>query len=62
MQARPLSPDTKLIGPIMALPAKPLPLDLEQFVASAGSRDIVTVLMGTHANLVRARALPSWCY
>lgn len=51
LQTRPFTPDTKLVGPIMATPAKLLPADLEQFVAGAGSRGVVTVSMGTHAKL-----------
>lgn len=49
MQTRPLTPDTKVVGHIMAVPAKPLPADLERFVAGAGSKGVVIVSMGTNA-------------
>lgn len=60
LQTRPLTPDTKLIGPVMASPPKPLPVDLERFVAGAGSRGVVIVSMGTHAKLgARPLVVPS---
>ena len=49
VQARPLTPDIKLVGPIMAVPAEPLPADLERFVAGASSGGTVVVSMGTNA-------------
>lgn len=60
-QARPLTPDQKLIGPILAVPANPLPVDLERFVAGASSCGVVTVSMGTHAQLGACNGLPSYC-
>ena len=39
----------KLVGHIMAAPAKPLPPDMEAFVAGAGEAGAVLISLGTNA-------------
>jgi len=44
---RPLFPDTKLVGPLLSTPAKPLLGDLENFVRGSGDEGVILVSFGT---------------
>ncbi|BDA41086.1 UDP-glucuronosyltransferase 2B20 [Coccomyxa sp. Obi] len=44
---RKLPPNVKLVGPLMPEPAKPLPADLEEFMAGSGDMGVVYVSLGT---------------
>ena len=46
-----LSTDTKVVGPFMPGPAKPLPPDLEEFVQSSGDDGVIVVSFGTYVHL-----------
>ena len=39
--------DTKLVGPLLSSPAKPLPEELEQFVSGSGDEGVILVSFGT---------------
>ena len=47
--ARPLSPHIKVVGPLTAKPAKPLPAELEGYMRSAGDAGVVFASFGTTA-------------
>lgn len=42
-----LFPDTKLVGPLLSSPAKPLPGDLQQFVMGSGDEGVILVSFGS---------------
>ena len=42
-----LFPDTKLVGPLLSSPAKPLPDDLQQFVMWSGDEGVILVSFGS---------------
>jgi len=44
---RPLYPNTRVVGPFLPSPAKPLPNELEQFMQSAGDKGVILVSFGT---------------
>ncbi|XP_020612276.1 UDP-glucuronosyltransferase 2B33-like [Orbicella faveolata] len=44
---RPLLPNTKVVGPFLPSPAKPLPSDLDQFVKETGGDGVILVSFGT---------------
>jgi len=44
---RPLFPNTKVVGPLLAAPAKPLQEDLEEFIQKSGSEGVILVSFGT---------------
>ena len=39
--------DTRVVGPFLSSPAKPLPNELEQFMQSAGKEGVILVSFGT---------------
>jgi len=39
--------DTRVVGPFLPSPAKPLPNELEQFMQSAGDKGVILVSFGT---------------
>ena len=39
--------DTRVVGPLLPSPAKPLPNELEQFMQSAGDEGVILVSFGT---------------
>ena len=39
--------DTKLVGPLLSSPAKPLPDELEKFVKQAGDEGVILVSFGS---------------
>ena len=45
----PISPHMVVVGPTTATPAKALPVDLEEFVESAGDNGVVYASLGTTA-------------
>ncbi|KAK9804912.1 hypothetical protein WJX72_011715 [[Myrmecia] bisecta] len=47
--ARPVSPHVKVVGPLTAVPAKPLPVELEEYMQSAGEDGVVYASFGTTA-------------
>ncbi|EIE24908.1 UDP-Glycosyltransferase/glycogen phosphorylase [Coccomyxa subellipsoidea C-169] len=53
-QPRPLPPNVKLVGPIMAKPAAPLPPDLQEFVEGAGDAGVALISLGTLAKFDKA--------
>lgn len=42
-----LFPDTKLVGPLLSSPAKPLPDDLQRFVMGSGDEGVILVSFGS---------------
>ncbi|KAL9988788.1 hypothetical protein ACROYT_G003276 [Oculina patagonica] len=46
---RPLLPNTKMVGPLLLGPAKPLPDELEEFVEGSGDDGVILVSFGTVA-------------
>ncbi|KAJ7334574.1 hypothetical protein OS493_014898 [Desmophyllum pertusum] len=44
---RPHLPNTKLVGPLLSSPAKPLPEELEQFVSGSGDEGVILVSFGS---------------
>uniref|UniRef100_A0A2K6GML1 UDP-glucuronosyltransferase n=1 Tax=Propithecus coquereli TaxID=379532 RepID=A0A2K6GML1_PROCO len=49
--ARPLLPNTVYVGGLMAKPTKPVPQDLENFIARFGDSGFVLVTMGSWVNI-----------
>ncbi|XP_012662507.1 UDP-glucuronosyltransferase 3A2 [Otolemur garnettii] len=49
--ARPLLPNTVYVGGLMAKPTKPVPQDLENFIAKFGDSGFVLVTMGSMVNI-----------
>lgn len=39
--------DTKVVGPLLAAPAKPLQEDLEEFIQKSGNEGVILVSFGT---------------
>ena len=39
--------DTKLVGPLLPSPAKPLPNDLEEFIMGSGDQGVILVSFGS---------------
>lgn len=44
---RPLLPNTKVVGPLLAAPAKPLQEELEEFIQKSGDDGVILVSFGT---------------
>ncbi|KAL9988795.1 hypothetical protein ACROYT_G003283 [Oculina patagonica] len=45
--ARPIFPNTRVVGPFLPSPAKPLPNELDQFMKKAGDEGVILVSFGT---------------
>ena len=52
-----LTTDTKIVGPLLTSPSKPLPDNLEEFMQSSGDDGVIVVAFGTTLGSLDKRLL-----